>query len=243
MGEIASANVVMFSGTVSLTKQEVAQSKFFPNINTPQKAAVVLGVAKSHDLDVYTVAINLHWINGKPTMSGHLMATLVKRSRRYDYRVIEKTAKSCTLAFFEKQGTTKEELGRETFTMDMAIRADLTKNVNWKKFPEAMLFNRCLSAGVRAHAPDVLSGFPMYTTEEISPNSPVDVDGNLIIDAEIENSANPELKKQFLELLESTATPKEKICEHYGVPNMEGLSDEQLQDAIQKLMIKLGAMG
>lgn len=172
-----------------LTKTELAKSQLYTNIKTKEQAAVVIAKARSFGLCPTVVADNLFFVGGKPSLSAGLMATLVKRSGKYDYRVTEKTDKKCVLAFFEiLPGGTREKIGVETFTLEMANRAGLAAGVNWKKFPEAMLFSRCLTAGVRAHCPDALGGNPVYTVEELSPSTLVDEDGRPIIDAEIVDS-------------------------------------------------------
>jgi hypothetical protein len=49
----------------------------------------------------------------------------------------------------------------------MAERAGLLKNPTWKAYPEAMLFSRALTAGMRTHCPDALGGHTAYTPDEI----------------------------------------------------------------------------
>jgi hypothetical protein len=52
------------------------------------------------------------------------------------------------------------------FTMEEAKQAGVAGKDNWRKYPKAMLFARALSAGVRAHCPDV-SVCPVYVPEEL----------------------------------------------------------------------------
>ncbi len=180
--------IVPVGNPSGLTKRELAKSQLYTNIKTPEQAAVVLAKAKSFGLCPTVVADNLFFVGGKPSLSAGLMATLVKKSGKYDYRVTEKTDKKCVITFFEiLPGGQRDKLGVETFTMDNAKRAGLT-GVNWTKFPEAMLFARCLTAGVRTHCPDALGGNPVYTVEELSPSTPVDDEGRPIIDGEIVDS-------------------------------------------------------
>jgi hypothetical protein len=49
----------------------------------------------------------------------------------------------------------------------MAERAQLLKNPTWKAYPEAMLFSRALTAGMRTHCPDALGGHTAYSPEEL----------------------------------------------------------------------------
>ena len=105
----------------------------------------------------------IHVINGKPGFSAQLLAQAIKKHPRYDYRVLEKTATVCRISFRENG----EELGIETFTAEMAERAGLLKNPTWRSYPEAMLFARALTAGMRTHCPDALGGHTPYTPEEL----------------------------------------------------------------------------
>jgi hypothetical protein len=111
----------------------------------------------------FASATGIHIINGRPAFSANLLAQAVRRHPDYDYRVLEKTAKVCKIRFLSRG----EDLGTETFTIDMAERAGLLKNPTWRSYPEAMLFSRALTAGMRTHCPDALGGHPAYTPEEL----------------------------------------------------------------------------
>jgi hypothetical protein len=111
----------------------------------------------------FASATGIHIINGKPAFSANLLAQAVRRHPDYDYRVLEKTAQICRIKFLSRG----EDLGTETFTIEMAERAGLLKNPTWRSYPEAMLFSRALTAGMRTHCPDALGGHPAYTPEEL----------------------------------------------------------------------------
>jgi hypothetical protein len=111
----------------------------------------------------FASATGIHIINGKPAFSANLLAQAVRRHPDYDYRVLEKTAQICRIKFLSRG----EDLGTETFTIEMAERAGLLRNPTWKAYPEAMLFSRALTAGMRTHCPDALGGHPAYTPEEL----------------------------------------------------------------------------
>ena len=112
-------------------------------------------------------------VNGRPGFSAQLLAQAIKRHPDYDYRVLEKTDQVCRIRFLSG----REELGVETFTMTMAERAGLVKGGPWKQYPEAMLFARCLTAGMRTHCPDALGGHTAYTPEELGAEGRIDEDG------------------------------------------------------------------
>lgn len=119
----------------------------------------------------FASATGVHIINGRPAFSANLLAQAVRRHPDYDYRVLEKTAKICRIRFLSRG----EVLGEELFTIDMAERAGLLKNPTWRSYPEAMLFSRALTAGMRTHCPDALGGSPAYTPEELGGDEVVPV--------------------------------------------------------------------
>lgn len=106
-------------------------------------------------------------------MSANLMAAAVKRSGRYNYKVREQSATTCTIEFFERNGQAWESIGVSTFT---AADAQKAQTQNMDKFPRNMLFSRAMSNGVKWFCPDVTGG-PVYTPDELGAN--VDDEGNV----------------------------------------------------------------
>jgi len=111
----------------------------------------------------FASATGVHIIEGKPAFSSNLLAQAVRRHPVYDYRVLENTATSCRIQF-KANG---QPVGTSEFTIEMAKRAGLADKAIWKKYPEAMLFSRALTAGMRTHCPDALGGPQAYTPEEL----------------------------------------------------------------------------
>lgn len=128
-------------------------------------------------------AVNGIWIvKGKPTVGGNLMASAVKSSGRYDYRIRKMDATACEIEFFEVVGGKRESLGMSSFTAEDARKAG-TQNMD--KFPRNMLFNRAMSNGVRWYCPDVFSGNAVYVPEELG--AEVDADGNVVTVVTVES--------------------------------------------------------
>jgi hypothetical protein len=137
----------------------------------------------------FASAAGVSVINGRPGFGANLLAQAIKRHPQYDYRVLEKTDTICRIKFLAG----KEELGVETFTIAMAERAGLIKGGGpWRQYPEAMLFARCLSAGMRTHCPDALGGAPAYTPEELGATGQIDENGVVI--ATITEEPRPALR-------------------------------------------------
>lgn len=229
---------------VELTKKELANSKMYPNINTPEKAAVVLARARAYGLCPTVVADGLYFISGKPALSAQLVATLIKRSGKYDYRIREKNDAKCSIEFFEKVDGAWTTLGIEVYTWEMATKAGLTGSPNWKKYPQPLLFARCITSGTRCRCPDALGGGPVYCVEELSPATPVDEDGKPVgdvIDVECVPVASTPAKL-VERLLAETNTDTAKFYRHYQVDSVDQLTEDQLKDALHKLEMKKGAM-
>jgi hypothetical protein len=145
------------------------------NDQTLAKCAVQLMAGMEAGFTPFASITGIYVINGKPGFSAQLLAQAIKRHPHYDYRVLEKTANACTIRFL----LDGEILGEEKFTIEMAVRAGLT-SAPWKAYPEAMLFARCLTAGMRTHCPDALGGQTPYTPEELGAPGQIDEDGMVV---------------------------------------------------------------
>lgn len=121
-------------------------------------------------------AVNgIYIIKGRPSVGANLMASAVKGSGRYDYRVRKMGDDEVSIEFFEIVGGKHESIGISTFTANDARKAG-TQNMD--KFPRNMLFARAMSNGVRFYCPDVFSGNAVYVPEELGATT--DADGNVI---------------------------------------------------------------
>jgi hypothetical protein len=108
----------------------------------------------------YDAMSGLHIIKGKAVLAANLMAAAIKRSGKYDYRATC-TDTECRVQFLGRDGGKWEPIGDTSFTLDDAKRAGLGGD-NWRKYPKAMLFARCISAGYKQHCPDALGAAPVY---------------------------------------------------------------------------------
>jgi hypothetical protein len=141
--------------------QIFAASGLFPDMVSEAQCATKLIVGQGMGLSPYDSMTGLHVIKGKVTLAANLMAAAIKRSGKYDYRA-KTDENACVITFYDVSGIEPSPIGTTTFTMDDARRADLG-GVNWKKYPKAMLFARCISAGYREHCPDSIGGGgPVY---------------------------------------------------------------------------------
>lgn len=136
-----------------------AESGMFTDVKSAAQAIVKIQAGQEIGIPPFAAMTGIHIIQGKPTIGAGLIASRVKGSGKYDYKVIEASITKCSIDFY--QG--KEMIGNSTFTIEDAKKA-LTKNID--KFPKNMLFARAISNGVKWYCPDVFSG-PVYTPEEM----------------------------------------------------------------------------
>lgn len=134
-------------------------SGMFPDIKSAAMAVVKIQAGQEIGIAPFAAMTGIHIIQGRPTIGAGLIASKIKSSGKYNYKIIKHDKTVCDIEFFEG----KEALGKSTFTLDDARKAG-TKNLD--KFPENMLFARAISNGVKWFCPDVFSG-PVYTPEEM----------------------------------------------------------------------------
>jgi hypothetical protein len=137
-----------------------AESGMFADTKSAAQAIVKIQAGQEIGIPPFAAMTGIHIIQGKPTIGAGLIASRVKGSGKYDYRVVEASEKVCSIDFY--QGATK--IGNSTFTIEDARKA-LTKNID--KFPKNMLFARAISNGVKWYCPDIFSG-PVYVPEEMA---------------------------------------------------------------------------
>ena len=145
-----------------VTASAFHQSGMFPNLKNEAQAFVLILAGAEMGVGAMEAVQGITLIQGKPTMSANLLASLVKRHPRYDYRVVDHSDTTCRIEFFQDG----EPSGVSEFTLEDAKKAGLGGNQTWKKYPSALLFARALTQGVRWYAPDVTSS-AAYTPEEL----------------------------------------------------------------------------
>jgi len=218
--------------------QIFAQSGLFPDTKSEAQCATKLIVGQGMGLTPYDAMSGLHIIQGKVVLAANLMSAAIKRNPKYDYRA-DTTKDSCTITFFDTSSGAPEKIGETTFSMEDARLAGLN-GANWKKYPKAMLFARCISAGYREHCPDALGHAPVY----------VEAHGEMEIEDPRPAAARPSVFQQSIEE-DQTDTLKDLVaqyldagggqeridgmCDHYNVENIDEMSPQQVADAVGKL--------
>jgi hypothetical protein len=184
-----------------VTASAFHQSGMFPNIKNEAQAYVLILAGAEMGVGPMEAVSGITLIQGKPTMSANLLAALVKRHPRYDYRVADHSDTTCRIEFLQDG----EVSGVSEFTLEDARKAGLGGNQTWKKYPAALLFARALTQGVRWYAPDVTSS-AAYTPEELgadhveTPEQP----------AAVSNAPEPPPISELAELVEQVGFSQEE---------------------------------
>lgn len=136
-----------------------SESGMFIDAKQAAQAFVKIQAGQEIGIPPFAAMSGIHIIQGKPVLGAGLIASAIKGSGKYDYRVKEMTDKICSIDFIQGD----EFIGNSIFTIEDAKKA-LTKNID--KFPRNMLFARAISNGVKWFCPDVFSG-PVYVPDEM----------------------------------------------------------------------------
>ncbi len=138
------------------------ESGMFKDTRDLAKAIVKIQAGQELGLPPFAAMRGFDVIEGKPAPNAGLTAALVRRSGRYDYRVIRSDATACELEWFDSG----RAIGVSSFTIDEAKAAGLAGRGPWRAYPQDMLFARALTRGARRFCADVFLG-SVYTPEEL----------------------------------------------------------------------------
>lgn len=134
-------------------------SGMFTDAKSVAQAFVKIQAGQEIGLAPFASMSGINVILGKPTFGAGVIASSVKGSLKYDFKVKEMSDKLCSIDFFEG----KDFIGNSTFTIEDAKKQG-TKNLD--KFPKNMLYARAMSNGQKWFCPDVFQ-MAVYVPEEM----------------------------------------------------------------------------
>ena len=191
---------------VNQLSQILLKSSFVPeHLNTVEKVQVVILKCMEMNLPYMLGVSHMYPVKGKVACEGVLLAGLMQKAgvswefKRHD-------AEACEM-LFKRKGFDDVPV---TFNKEMATRAGLMgpkASFTWNKYPEDMLYWKCIARGAKKIAADVTSGLAL--AGELDPQSGIDInpDGSFAIEA-----PNPtpdyDLKSKGIEYPKSTAKSK-----------------------------------
>lgn len=151
----------------------MVKSGFFQDAK--DEAQAIVKILAGQELGIGPIASmqGIYIVKGRFTLASNLIAAVIQRSGKYRYRVTHIDNEACSMTFYAGGN----EIGESTFTMDDAKTAGLLSDT-YRRFPRNMLFSRALTNGARWYCPEVFSGSPVYTPDELGAD--VDDEGRVI---------------------------------------------------------------
>jgi len=146
-----------------------------PGMNR-EKILTITQYGRELGMDPLTAINSIAIVSGKMVISAAMLGALLKR-KGYEYIwtkdwVEEEDGRIITeLEILWMSKTLNREMSQKfKITWKELQIAGLTERDTYKKYPKFMMRNRCMSAAVRAVAPEILLG--LYTVEELADNDP-----------------------------------------------------------------------
>jgi hypothetical protein len=214
----------------------VHRANLFPDVRNPGHALVKILAGAELGFGVIASLVDVHLIEGKPSVGAHLRAAAIRSSGHYDYEVVEHTDAVCAVRFSRRRADgTWHDLGVERITLEeaQAKKWHLTRKGEakgpWRASPKNMLFARCITNGFRFHCPDLTSGMLGYDPDEVEES-----------EAPAESPQTP--APPSLRLTDTAVTPPDETPTHAA----DTLSSAQflcINDLAQDLGLTVEALG
>lgn len=162
----------------------VAKSAALPDVRNAGVALLKILAGNEMGFGPFASLVDVHIIEGKPSVGAHLKAAAIKKSGKYRFAHVKCTREECDLEFFERIDGQWVSLGHTSLTLTEAVETGLAvkeilKNGeivlkrNWRVSSKDMLFARCISQGYRQFCPDLTGGVLAYDPDELEPAEPI----------------------------------------------------------------------
>lgn len=250
------SNIVKFEEQMQMAKA-FKESGLFPDLKSEAQAIVKIQAGKELGIEPFASIQGVNIVLGKPVMSANLQAGLIKKSGKYNYKMIEHNEQVCKLEFYEKWGDTWQVLGSSEFTIKEAQQAGLAHKDNWKKHAKNMLFARAMSNGAKWYCADVFITGTYNESDDfdIAPVVQVDNSGLDAIKAKVQEQSKPvvieaeivtpEVKTQLTEeemadweMLLANAVDMEALIKLRDIIKKELTVSEEQFSKLKKLFLK-----
>ncbi len=195
----------------------LAKSGFFSDSKSAAQAVAKILAGRELGFGPIASMTGIHIIEGKPAVGADLIAQAIKRSGKYDYKIIKCDDAECSIDFYESG----QKVGNITCTIaeakekGYAKKGDGSLKKNWQQFPSDMLFARAISRGRRRYCPDAFYA-PVYAIDELDEHPLVEAPQPSAIEAESEGpAAERDIEPQPRESASITA-PQKSIIQQLG---------------------------
>ncbi len=191
--------------------ESMYQSGYF-DVKSIHQALVKIWAGREFGVGAVASMNGIYIQNGRPALHANLMAAIIKKSGKYDYRVLKLDDTECELVFSQDG----ENVGNSKFTLDDAKKADLSGKEVYKKYPRNLLFARALSNGAEWYCPDAFGGQTPYVPEELGEDN-AERDSKTIIEL-------PDNKVEAIEKLVKSVESSQPRVEVTVIPLKDGVA-------------------
>jgi hypothetical protein len=147
--------------TLRTTSKLFAASGMFDDARSEAQAFVKIMAGRELGITALMAMTKIYIVKGKIMVGADIVASKIKSSGKYDYRIKKLDNNACVIDFFEN----KELVYTSNFTIEDARKAKLIKEGGaWETWPRPMLFSKAITQGGRIVCPHILNG--AYTPEE-----------------------------------------------------------------------------
>ena len=118
------------------------ESGSFTDVKGAAQALVKIIAGQELGFSPIVAMTGIHFFNGKVSLGANLIASLIKDSGKYEYKITEHDATACSVVFYQTINSEIKQLGVPVrYTFADATKAGLTGKDNWKKYSEIYLRN------------------------------------------------------------------------------------------------------
>ena len=172
MTEPIEANIVPVDTSTELAGIErladhFLASGYFKDLRSRSQAVVKILKGRELGIGPFTAVDQINMINGKPSPNANLLAALIRKSKDYDYQILEHTNSVCIIQILRHRKPSGKPV---EFSIEDARKAGLTRNATYNAYPKNMLFARCISNASKFETPDITTG--LYVPEDFEDVTP-----------------------------------------------------------------------
>jgi len=174
--KVEQQNLKLQNMSTNTSIEDLLASGTLPPGMTKEKILTITQYGRELGMDPMTAINSISIVSGKMVIGAAMLGALLKR-KGYEYIwtkdwVEEGDGRIITeLEILWMSKTLNREMSQKFKISWKELQiAGLTERDTYKKYPKFMMRNRCMSAAVRAVAPEILLG--LYTVEELADNDP-----------------------------------------------------------------------
>lgn len=209
--------------------KRIGATEFVPKALRGRPEAILAAMLTGREIGIGPMHAlrSIDVIDGKPSLSAELMASLVLRAGHYLW-VVESTEKECTVAGRRRGWPDRIPDQEVTWSMEDATRAGLAGKSNWKNYPRAMLRARATSELCRMAFADVVERVG-YVAEELG-GEPTEHDDAMQAVREVAPDQAPTVQVIYSDdpASEEAEDGSVDVCDVCGGPD-DGHSHEEVQ--------------